>query len=62
MAVVGLMTSDRLKQFPANLPIGESLLSFKFAMYMCSYDYKILFMNLIHSINKSVCYNRFLKN
>ena len=29
----GLITSDRFKQFPANLPIDESL-SFKFAMHI----------------------------
>ena len=31
----GLITSDRFKRFPANLPIGESLLSFNFIMHMC---------------------------
>ena len=47
----GLITSDRFKTIPANLPIGESLLSFKFAMNMCvSYDNKIMFVNLIHLI------------
>ena len=35
IVVIGLITSDRFKRFQANLPMGESLLSFKFSMSMC---------------------------
>ena len=31
---IGLITSDRFKRFPTNLPIGESLFLFKSAMNM----------------------------